>query len=280
MTQLALNHHGLDPLTVAKIFAESGMFSDTKSVASCAAKLIVGRGLGLSDYDSMSSLHIVKGKPVLSSNAMAAAIKRSGKYDYVVREITDVAVSIGFIQCRSGAWTPCGPDVRFTIEDATKAGLLANGVWRSYPRAMLFARCLSEGYRRYCPDAMGCTAVYVEQHGEMEIPEFSPVPNVPVLPTAAQAAPLDTVAFDSESECTLGISGAVKLRGRAKVVGVNMKHLTNAMKKTGIVVPEDVSEWLVAWLPRIDAWLATKNRVLASLPATEAPDCAADTECI
>ena len=71
----------LDPMTVAQVFKASGMFPDIQSEAAACAKIIIGRGLGLSDYDAMTGLHIIKGKAVLAANLMAAAIKRAGKYD-------------------------------------------------------------------------------------------------------------------------------------------------------------------------------------------------------
>ena len=48
----------MSPLQVAEVFVQSGMFPDSRSVATAASKLIVGRGLGLTDYDSMAGLHI------------------------------------------------------------------------------------------------------------------------------------------------------------------------------------------------------------------------------
>ena len=71
----------LDPMTVAQVFKASGMFPDIQSEAAACTKLIIGRGLGLSDYDSMTGLHIIKGKAVLAAHLMAASIKRAGKYD-------------------------------------------------------------------------------------------------------------------------------------------------------------------------------------------------------
>ena len=89
------NHPQLDPMTVAKVFKESGMFPDIQSEMAACAKIIIGRGLGLTDFDAMSGLHIIKGKAVLAANLMAAAIKRAGKYDYRAN-CTDTSCSITF----------------------------------------------------------------------------------------------------------------------------------------------------------------------------------------
>jgi hypothetical protein len=51
---------------------------------------------------------------------------------------------------------------------------------------MLFARCISAGYKTHCPDALGAAPVYVEAHGETEITEDAPPPPPPrkALPAA------------------------------------------------------------------------------------------------
>ena len=43
-----------DPVQLGAIFAQSGMFPDTRNAAQCATKLAVGQGLGLTPYDAMA----------------------------------------------------------------------------------------------------------------------------------------------------------------------------------------------------------------------------------
>lgn len=171
MSELAIrsNDSQLDPMSIAKIFRASGMFPDIQSEAAAATKIIIGRGLGLTDYDAMSGLHIIKGKAVLAANLMAAAIKRAGKYDYRAM-VNDDEARIEFRQrTHEGGWETIGI-TSFTMEDAKRAGLGGDN-WRKYPKAMLFARCISAGYKSHCPDALGAAPVYVEAHGESEIPD-------------------------------------------------------------------------------------------------------------
>lgn len=156
----------MDPMTVAEVFTKGGMFPDNKSVAQCATKLIVGQGLNLTPWESMCGLHIISGKPVLGANLMAAAIKRSGKYDYRATSTND-RCDIDFLDTRTNEVIGT---TTWTLADAQRAGL-SNQNWKKYPKAMLFARCISAGYREHCPDALGAAPVYVEQHGDSEIPE-------------------------------------------------------------------------------------------------------------
>lgn len=156
-----------DLVEMGRIFAASGMFPEHRDAAQCATKLIVGRGMGLNPYDAMS-LHFIQGKVVLGANHMAAAIKRSGKYTYRA-DSNDEACSITFFEIMpSGEREEIGTTT-FTLDDAKRAGLGGTN-WKKYPKAMLFARAISQGYRTHAPDALGCAPVYVESHGETEIP--------------------------------------------------------------------------------------------------------------
>jgi hypothetical protein len=185
----------LDPMTVAQVFKASGMFPDIQSEAAACAKIIIGRGLGLSDYDAMTGLHIIKGKAVLAANLMAASIKRAGKYDYRAT-CSDTECSIVFFgRTMDGKWEEIGT-TEFTLEDARRAQLGGDN-WRKWPKAMLFARCISSGYKQHCPDALGAAPVYVEAHGETEIVEDAPrsraalpAPEVVEAATMPQDAPV------------------------------------------------------------------------------------------
>ena len=194
MSELATTNGQLDPMTIAKVFRASGMFPDIQSEAAAATKIIIGRGLGLTDYDAMSGLHIIKGKAVLAANLMAAAIKRAGKYDYRAM-VTDDEARIEFRQrTHDGKWETIGI-TSFTMEDAKRAGLGGDN-WRKYPKAMLFARAISSGYKAHCPDALGAAPVYVEAHGETEIPDDAPAaPAKPARQMTKEERRADTEAL-------------------------------------------------------------------------------------
>ena len=120
----------------------------------------------------------------MHANVMAAAIKASGKYDYEVVANTDVKCEIEFYRVDQTGRFPIGHH-SFTIEQANRANLTKNFTWKQYPEAMLFARCISAGYRAHCPDALGAAPVYVEQHGEMEVESK----NSTAQPPAQRAVP-------------------------------------------------------------------------------------------
>lgn len=143
-----------EPMALGEVFAESGMFPDIKTQAQAVVKIMAGKELGLSAFESMASIYIVNGKLALTSKAMASLVKRSKKYDYTVDELNETECKISFYKTIEGQEDrPLGQSI-FTFKDAAKAGLVNKDVWKNYPKNMLFARALSNGARFYCPDAI------------------------------------------------------------------------------------------------------------------------------
>jgi hypothetical protein len=131
-------------MNLAKAFAESGMFSDTKSAAQAIVKIQAGQEIGIPPFAAMTGIHIIQGKPTIGAGLIASRLKGSGKYDYRVVEASEKVCSIDFYQ---GA-TKIGNST-FTIEDARKA--LTKNIDK-FPKNMLFARAISNGVKWYCPD--------------------------------------------------------------------------------------------------------------------------------
>jgi len=157
-----------EPMTIGKVFAESGMFPDIKSQAQAAVKILAGRELGLSPFESMKNLYLVNGKLAIQSNALSALIKSNPKYDYRVDSITNEECKITFFEVVGDKKEPLGTS-EFTFKDAAKAGLVNKDNWKNFPRNMLFARALANGVRWYCPDA--ACGWHVQEEYEDLLPE-------------------------------------------------------------------------------------------------------------
>jgi len=143
----------------AKAMAASGFFNDTKQASQAVVKILAARELGLGPFAGMNGVNIIQGKPAFSANIMAACVKRSGRYNYRVSEMTDKNCTIEFMECLGGKWTTSGVS-SFTIDDARKAGTKNLD---KFPRNMLFARAMSNGVRWYCPDVMNGSVVYTPE---------------------------------------------------------------------------------------------------------------------
>jgi len=140
---------------LAKAFITSGYFADTRQLAQAIVKIQAGRELGIPPVYAMQNINLIRNRLCSSANTLALLVKRSGKYNYQVKEHTDTVCSITFFEANDGKWVEIGEST-FTIEDAKRAELVKpDSGWVKYPRAMLFSRAISQGARIYCPDAIG-----------------------------------------------------------------------------------------------------------------------------
>lgn len=159
-----------DIMTLAKNFAESGMFSDTKQAQQAFVKIMAGQEIGIPPFAAMSGVHIIQGKPTLGAGLIASRVKGSGKYDYKVVQQDDKVCSIDFYQGKEKIGNST-----FTIEEAKKAGTKNLD---KFPKNMLFARAISNGVKWYCPDVFS-GPVYTPE--EMESVKTEDVNHVEVI---------------------------------------------------------------------------------------------------
>lgn len=147
-------------LPMAKLFAESGMFTDAKQAAQAFVKIQAGQEIGLAPFASMTGINIILGKPTFGAGVIASCVKGSAKYDFKVKTLTDKECSIDFFE---------GKDLignsTFTIEDAKKQ---ATKNLDKFPKNMLYARAMSNGQKWFCPDVFQMS-VYVPE----EMPEVT-----------------------------------------------------------------------------------------------------------
>ena len=171
----------------AKAMAASGFFIDTKQASQAIVKILASRELGLGPFAGMNGINIIQGKPAFSANIMAACVKKSGRYNYRVTEMTDKACVIEFMELFNGKWQQVGVS-SFNIEDAKKAGTKNLD---KFPRNMLFARAMSNGVRWYCPDVMNGSVVYTPEELGADVDEDGNVISVELIgeTTAVEPSP-------------------------------------------------------------------------------------------
>ena len=138
---------------LSNIFIQSGLFPDVKSQAQAAVKILAGKELGLSPFQSMRSIYFVNGRSALMADVKAYLLKQSKKYDYEIEKLDETECVLKFFKIDKDKREEIGISV-FTFKDAAKAGLVNKDVWKAYPRNMLFSRALSNGVSWYCPDAI------------------------------------------------------------------------------------------------------------------------------
>lgn len=166
--------------------------SDIKNAGQAVAIMLKGRELGVPPMYALSNIVIVKGKPTVSAEMMLALIHRDhGQRAIRVKESSDTTCTVEY---RQAGWSDV-LSYSYTIDMATKAGLLGNHAWKAYPAAMLRARCISAVARMAFPGSIAGMYTPGELGEEVIVSEDGEVQSVIV----AQAAPVaDTLGEPTE----------------------------------------------------------------------------------
>lgn len=144
---------------IAKMMAASGYFADAKDAAQAGVKIMAGLEMGVPAFAALTGIHVIKGKPALGANLMAAKVKGSGKYNYRVLDHSDQACRIEFLEIINGKFESIGIS-EFTRADAQRCGTQNMD---KFAKNMLFARAISNGVRWYCPDLFLGAPVYTPE---------------------------------------------------------------------------------------------------------------------
>lgn len=153
---------------VANNFAESGLWKKRVKVNGswvdqpytayeCWAIIMAGQALGVAPFPSMTSFHMIEGRPEMSANLQAHFLKSSPKYDYRMNfeyDDNDSVKACVVVVYDKQSGESVG-ESRFTRQMAQKAGLIRQGGnWDKYAESMLFARAISNAVAWHAPDAV------------------------------------------------------------------------------------------------------------------------------
>lgn len=171
----------------AKMFLASGLFS-TKGgpieaqIAQLAVKIMAGQELGVPAYAAARGIDIINGQVAPDAGLTAALVKGSGRYRYHVAQWDAQSCLIHWYELVSGEWLALGSS-SFTMDEAKQAGLMRNAAWTNYPKAMLWARAMTQGARAYCPDIfIGTVYTREELGGQPDTGDVPPPPTNTVMP--------------------------------------------------------------------------------------------------
>ena len=120
-----------EPMALGEVFAKSGLFPDIKTQAQAAVKILEGRELGLSPFESMNGLYFVNNRLAMYANIMAGLVKKTKKYDYTVIKIDNTECSIDFFDTSDKEERKKLGNSTFTFKDAAQAGLANKEVWKN-----------------------------------------------------------------------------------------------------------------------------------------------------
>ena len=179
-----------------------------------------GAGLGLEPLQALASIAVINGRATLSSDLMAAVIRRAG---HTLRIVENNPESVTATLIRAD-----DKKFEFTVtwdkDKATKAGLWGQrGPWSQYPTQMLRARAITEVARQgasealmgmiYSPEDFGATITDTGEVIEAEIVDEAPSKTPPAKPKPAskpaaapsQPAPLDKPLTPAQASVAKGL---------------------------------------------------------------------------
>ena len=171
--------------------AKSNLFG-IKTPEQAVALMLLCQAEGLHPGIALRDYHLIQGRPALKADAMLARFQQAGGTVnwkvYTNEEVTGV-----FSHPAGGSL-----EVSWTMAQAKSIGIANKDNWKNYPRAMLRARCLSEGIRSVYP---GCVVgVYTPE----EVQDFEPKHSKPVDMGTAERVDVETVIVEQSD-------GALKL---------------------------------------------------------------------
>ena len=166
--------------------AETPLLPDAyrKQPASVLWAMEYGRALGLDVVTTITTIHVIKGKPTQSADLMLGRARSAGHRVRIKSERTRCVVSVQRAD---------DPDdetsVEWTLDDAVTARLceMRDGrpyardqknqptAWEKYPRAMLRARAIAEAVRIACPEVLHGAIYTPEEMGAVVDQEGQPV---------------------------------------------------------------------------------------------------------
>lgn len=177
-----------------------------------------GAALGLEPLQALASIAVINGRATLSSDLMAAVIRRAG---HTLRIVENSPESVTATLIRAD-----DKKFEFTVtwdkDKAVKAGLWGQrGPWSQYPTQMLRARAITEVARQgasealmgmiYSPEDFGATITDTGEVIEAEIvneapaPAAKPKPAAKATPAPSQPAPLDKPLTPAQASVAKGL---------------------------------------------------------------------------
>lgn len=178
-----------------------------KTPAQAVAIILTGREMGLGPMQSLRSIGIIKGKPVVAADLQLAIFHRHGGRSKWV-SLTDSVAQLklhhpnGVEHCEL-----------FTMEDARKAGLASSPMYAKYPKAMLRSRCITAALKSigfepcagaYDPEELGSPVVFDDMNTDTG--EIQQAPGVSDTEVAEDAT------ITSETAITWGQKAGTKIK--------------------------------------------------------------------
>jgi len=246
-----------------------------------------GRALGLDVVTTITTIHVIKGKPSQSADLMLSRTRAAGHRVRISQEPGQCTVSI---------WRSDDPDfensVTWTYEDAVTAGLceMRNNrpysrsknnepqSWEKYPRAMLRARAISECVRTACPEVLHGAIYTPEELGARVDAEGLPMEAEVQQLRAVQAGEPDPWATPTPAPQQASEASETEPHRPAQEIADQAEKATMkeriselwGLAKTGRLMEAPVRAADTGEIGELGQYLTRRAKAIAEVPATPA----------
>lgn len=183
-------------------FVPKALQGKPEAVLAC---ILYGAEMGIGPMQSLNSIHVIEGRAAMSPELMRAMVARHGHRIDVIENSNTACEMKGVRNDTGGSAT-----VRWTMEDAKLAGLAGKNNWKTYPRAMLMARCTSELCRILFPDIIAGLSYTPEEIASIEGVEIEEAAPVVQIEEAVVEEVVAEIIDEIDDERRVEIGSAIK----------------------------------------------------------------------
>jgi hypothetical protein len=125
---------------------------------------LMGKDLGIGFSTAMNNIYNIQGRPALSVHLAAGLAKQRGVDWQIVKDcekevddkgnVIDLITTITFFKFNDKLNRVMENTLSYRWTDAVKAGYTSKANWKDKTRNMMRSRCLMEGIRFICPEAL------------------------------------------------------------------------------------------------------------------------------
>ena len=223
-------------MTLAREAVSAGLVPRGMSPEAAYLSIVTGEWLGLPPTQAMRAVFVVEGKITLSAQAMGGCLQRGGG-SLVWHEMTATVADVeAILPSLTAGMPPSRARVRWTIDDAKRAGKAGSGTWAKYPMAMLANRALAQACRMAAP------ATFMGIYDPDEIAD-EPAPRLSVSAAGAASVGYDTLPGAVQIEADEPLPPKVEaMRARLEANG----WLPDAVASFGEPAAWDLAD-VIAW---------------------------------
>lgn len=224
-----------DQMAYAQAIAQSNIIPDAyrNKAANVMVAMNFGQSMGLSPAESLYRIAVIKGKPTMSAELIAAQVRKAGHKLRIKKDEAAQSVTATVVRCDD----PDYPiSVTRDIAWARAMGLAGNDNYRKQPMTMLTWRAITAVAREACPEALFGVAYTPDEMHDMDA---APAPE-----PAPEPAPVPVADLQPLRDLFPAFTAATGATAAQAVAAVCAKYGVAAMQGLSPEQAADAAEWM------------------------------------